>query len=322
MTDSLPLALKEKLQDQGYHIIGNRGAFKACQWQKKSLLYDEECYKQRFYGIESHRCLQMTPVVDKCTHSCEFCWRITPRDVDFTWNQTSVQSDSLESVEDLLEGVLSANIRSLGGYNPEINQNVNVKKYEEARSPKHVAISLAGEPTLYPLLSEFIEEIRRRNMTSFVVSNGTRPGTIEKLTMPTQLYVTLPAPDYETYNRLCRPNEKNGWENLNHTLEILPSLSGRRVIRLTMVAGVNMENPRDYAKLIEKSEADFVEVKGYMHIGSSRNRLTRSNAPSHREIMAFAKNLSHLTGYIVDDEQTSSRVVLLSRSKNINRKIM
>jgi tRNA wybutosine-synthesizing protein 1 len=264
----------------------------------------------------------MTPVVDKCTHSCDFCWRITPRDMNFTWDQTSVQDDVVESVEDLLEGVLSANIRSLGGYNPEINQNVDNKKYEQARSPMHVAISLAGEPTLYPLLSELIEEIQRRNMTSFVVSNGTRPNIIERLIMPTQLYITLPAPDYQTYNRLCRPNEKKGWENLNRTLEILPSLSGRRVIRLTMVAGMNMENPRAYAKLIEKSEVDFVEVKGYMHIGSSRNRLTRSHAPSHREIMAFTQKLSHLTGYTIEDEQKTSRVVLLSRSKNINRKIM
>jgi tRNA wybutosine-synthesizing protein 1 len=318
----LPLALKEKLQDQGYHIIGNRGAFKACQWQKKSLLHDEVCYKQRFYGIESHRCLQMTPVVDKCTHSCAFCWRITPRDVDFTWSQTTVQDDVVESVEDLLEGVLSANMRSLGGYNPEINHSVSSKKYDEARNPKHVAISLAGEPTLYPLLNELIEEIQRRNMTSFVVSNGTRPSIVERLTMPTQLYITLPAPDYEIYSKLCRPNEKLGWENLNRTLEILPSLSGRRVIRLTMVAGMNMYNPRSYAKIIERSEVDFVEVKGYMHIGSSRNRLTRSHAPSHREIMAFAKKLSHLTGYAVDDEQRTSRVVLLSRSKNIKKKIM
>jgi wyosine [tRNA(Phe)-imidazoG37] synthetase (radical SAM superfamily) len=29
-----------------------------------------------FYGIRSHRCLQMTPVVDQCTHNCLFCWRV------------------------------------------------------------------------------------------------------------------------------------------------------------------------------------------------------------------------------------------------------
>ena len=264
----------------------------------------------------------MTPVVDKCTHSCDFCWRITPSDIGIHWNQTEISPDKVDSVDQLLDGVIGANIKSLGGYNPEVNPRVSKAKYNQARNPKHVAISLAGEPTLYPLLNDFIEEISNRKMTSFLVTNGTRPDVIENLSMPTQLYVTLPAPDHETYKRLCRPLESKGWENLNRTLEILPSLSGRRVIRLTMVAGLNMYNPRDYSSLIDKSEVDFIEVKGYMHIGSSRKRLNRVHAPAHREVMAFAEKISHLTGYNLDDEQKTSRVVLLSRKKNTNKIVL
>ena len=42
---------------------------------EQSLLFDRECYKQTFYGIQSHRCLQMTPSINQCNHMCLFCWR-------------------------------------------------------------------------------------------------------------------------------------------------------------------------------------------------------------------------------------------------------
>ncbi len=319
LTDPMHIALREKLETQGYHILGERGAYKGCQWQKKSLLHNDVCYKQKFYGIQSHRCLQMTPVVDKCTHNCKFCWRVTPSDVGITWNQTDVIREESYSPEDLMNDTIAANIRSLGGYNPKVNHGVSEIKYEEARNPRHVAISLAGEPTLYPQLDTLINEIHSRGMTSFLVTNGTRPNLLSNMVLPTQLYVTLAAPDEEIYKKICRPLERNSWDKLMNTLDIFSSLSCRRVIRLTMVADRNMQNPRAYAEMILRSETDFVEVKGYMFIGSSRNRLARSNAPSHREVRSFAEKLSQLTGYFIADEQAESRVVLLSRSRNINR---
>ncbi|MGY5854865.1 MAG: 4-demethylwyosine synthase TYW1 [Candidatus Thorarchaeota archaeon] len=315
----MPVALREKLEQQGYHILGQRGAFKACQWQHKSLLQGDVCYKQRFYGIKSHRCLQMTPVVDKCTQSCDFCWRVTPSDIGVKWIQNEVQVTDVLPAEDLLDAVQMANLRSLGGYNPEVNPRVKDEMYQEARDPRHVAISLAGEPTLYPLLNDLIEVIEKRGMTSFLVTNGTRPDTIAEMNQPTQLYVTLAAPDEQTYKRLCRPVEKGAWEKLNQTQEVLQSLSGRRTNRLTMVAEENMHNPRAYANLILQGEPDFVEVKGYMHIGSSRGRMSRSNAPPHRDIRAFSEKIASLTGYFIQDEQIESRVVLLSRSKQIKK---
>ena len=319
LKQAMPEALKKRLEKQGYHILGQRGAFKACQWQHKSLLNDDTCYKQRFYGIESHRCLQMTPVVDKCTQNCEFCWRITPADMGITWNQIHVSSDDVSKPKELLDDVLMANLRSLGGYNPDAGANVPAQKYHEAREPKHVAISLAGEPTLYPLLGSFIDEIHSRNMTSFLVTNGTNPNVLKSITLPTQLYVTIAAPDKETHKILCRPSIRDAWKRLNETQELLQSLSCRRANRLTMVSGFNMHNPRAYAKMILKGEPDFVEVKGYMFIGSSRKRLVHDNVPSHHEIRAFSQKISALTGYYLVDEQIESRVVLLSRSKQVKK---
>ena len=315
----MPNELRDKLEKQGYHLLGKRGAYKACQWQKKALLHGDTCYKQRFYGIESHRCLQMAPVVDKCTQSCDFCWRVTPGDVGVQWDQVSVTKDDVVPVNELMDAVLMANLRSLGGYNPDAGAKVPRKLYNEARDPKHVAVSLAGEPTLHPQISELIDEIHRRNMTSFLVTNGTRPDILESMTPPTQLYITLAAPDEPTYKKLCRPGIKDGWQKIVESQEVLQSLKTRTVNRLTMVSGHNMQNPRPYSDLILKGEPDFVEVKGYMFLGSSRGRLTNENAPTHRDIRVFSQKLADLTAYHLVDEQIESRVVLLSQSKHIKK---
>lgn len=315
----MPIELSEKLEKQGYHLLGRRGAYKACQWQKKALLHDVSCYKQRFYGIQSHRCLQMTPVVDKCTQSCEFCWRVTPADIGVSWNQVDVSETDVIPVDELMDAVLMANLRSLGGYNPEAGASVPEKKYNEARDPKHVAISLAGEPTLHPLISDLIDEIHQRDMSSFLVTNGTLPSVLSTMSLPTQLYVTLAAPDESTYKTLCKPSIKDGWNRILKSQETLRSLSTRTVNRLTMVSNRNMYDARAYSKLIDMGEPDFIEVKGYMFLGSSRGRLDKNNAPAHREIRAFSENLAALTGYYILDEQVESRVVLLSRSKQIKK---
>lgn len=319
LTDDMPENLRERLISQGYHILGSRGAFKACQWQRRSLLTGDYCYKQRFYGIESHRCIQMTPVVDKCSQSCDFCWRVTPADIGVYWDQSNVSQDDVESARTLLDATLMANIRSLGGYNPKAGAKVPIDKYFEARDPKHVAISLAGEPTLYPFLSDLIDEIRRRGMTSFLVTNGLQPRVLSELSLPTQLYVTLAAPDKQTLKKVCHPVYPDAWERLSRTQELLGSISTRTVNRLTMVAGRNMHDPRSYSELILKGKPDFIEVKGYMYLGSSRGRMYPENAPSHLEIRAFSEKISSLTGYYLVDEQVESRVVLLSKTKKVKR---
>ena len=67
--------LKAKLQKQRYHIVGEHGGVKTCHWTKESLLRDRQCYKGKFYGVQSHNCMQMSPVVDQCNLACSYCWR-------------------------------------------------------------------------------------------------------------------------------------------------------------------------------------------------------------------------------------------------------
>ena len=75
------------------------------------------------------------------------------------------------------------------------------------------------------------------------------------------------------------------------SLELMRSLSCRKVIRLTLVRSINMINPKGYAKLILYASPDFVELKGYMHVGESQERLCRENMPDHKGILDFADKI-------------------------------
>ena len=53
---------------QQYRIYNDHAAVKLCHWMKESMVHGRTCYKQDFYGIKSHRCLQMTPAINECSH--------------------------------------------------------------------------------------------------------------------------------------------------------------------------------------------------------------------------------------------------------------
>jgi tRNA wybutosine-synthesizing protein 1 len=72
-----------------------------------------------------------------------------------------------------------------------------------------------------------------------------------------------------------------------------------------------MEQPEEYAKLIKKADPDFVEVKAYMYVGSSRERLTMDNMPLFDEVKSFAEKIANECGKEIVNESEISRVVLL-----------
>ncbi|MDK2892457.1 MAG: tRNA wybutosine-synthesizing protein 1 [Methanohalophilus sp.] len=184
--------------------------------------------------------------------------------------------------------------------------------WEEANEPAHVAISLSGEPTIYPYLPELVEEFRNKGLSTFVVTNGTNPHMMERIS-PSQLYISLDAPDVETYEKVCNPMLPGLWENINKSLDIVRKKDCRTAIRITLVKGVNMFNPEGYASLIKKAEPDFVEIKAYMHLGFSRRRLERDAMPTHDEVEEFALEVARVLGYTVADSVPISRIVLLSK---------
>ncbi|GAH47895.1 unnamed protein product, partial [marine sediment metagenome] len=119
---------------------------------------------------------------------------------------------------------------------------------------------------LYPKIGGLVEEFRNHNMTSFIVTNGTLPERLESLnSLPSQLYITLPAPNETVYKKVCRPMIKNGWSKISGTLDLVESLSCRSLVRLTAVKNLNISENyiKDYIKLIEKANPNFFEIKGF-----------------------------------------------------------
>lgn len=220
--------------------------------------------------------------------------------------------------EKIVNGCIEEQLKIVSGYKG--NRKANLQKSKEAFEPKHIAISLSGEPTLYPSLGDLIGEFHNRNYTTFLVTNGTVPNALSQLAVePTQLYVSVCAFNKESFQETCRPQIPVAWEKINETLSLLQSFSCRKSVRITLVKGLNMRQPEKYADIIKKAYPDFIEIKAFMHVGFSRKRLSYSNMPNHRDITDFSVKLGEALGYNVLDECKSSRVVLLSR---YNRKRM
>jgi tRNA wybutosine-synthesizing protein 1 len=302
---SLTRTQVEKLESSGYRFVGshNHAAAKICHWTKQSILDRGVCYKEKFYGIESHRCLQMAPAVPNCQQKCEFCWR----DLSYTQTQWDGEYDDPKTIID--EAIEAQNNLLCGFFG---NDKANKEKLEESKTPTNAAISLAGEPMLYPEIDELIAEFNRRNFTTFVVSNGQCVDKLKNLeNEPYQLYLSLDAPTKKIYNEVCQPQISEGWDNLNQSLDTLASFNSRTCIRTTCVKGRNMTNPEKYGELIKKSNPDFVEIKAYMCVGSSRYRLTPDNMPTFDEVKSFAQKIGENCGKKIVNESEVSRVVLL-----------
>ena len=294
----------EHLERQQYRLIGESGAVKLCHWMRQKLLFGRSCYKEQFYGIQCHRCLQMTPAVNVCNFRCLFCWRFH--------GMTGFGSTGHTAPEELLEGAVSEQRFLVSGFkgDPRCDQRL----WEEARKPNQVAISLSGEPMLYPDLGEFIALCKRRGMTTFLVTNGSVPKAIAELsTLPDQLYVTVAAPNEELFQKLCVPQFPKAWENLMETLELLPSLSTRTVIRHTLVDGWNIGWEDEYGRLDEIADPTFIEPKGFVFVGDSRTRMTIQNMPAHASVREFASRLAARTGMEFLGEREDSRVVVLGK---------
>ncbi|MGD2201031.1 MAG: 4-demethylwyosine synthase TYW1 [Candidatus Bathyarchaeota archaeon] len=307
--------LRRAYRGQGYHLVGGHSAVKTCHWVRRSLNTggQEYCYKQKFYGIPCHRCLQMTPSLGRCTQSCVFCWRATPEDLGFEWEQTRFPASEAEDPETIVEGSLRAHRKALSGFGG--NPNVGREMLEEATHPIHAAISLEGEPTLYPRLGELVEAFYANGFKSvFIVTNGLQSEVLKDLTVePTQLYLSACAPDKETYLRTCRPLITDGWERLTESLKLLQNFSCPTVLRHTLVPGLNMHNPEGYARLAEVSDATYLEPKAAMSVGYARKRFGYDEMAWHDDIREFAEELSTKSGYRILDEQPLSSIVLLSR---------
>lgn len=299
----MPSAPCEALRKQGYQFFSpdSSAALKPCMWCKRALAGGDMCYKHQFYGIASHRCVQMTPTL-RCNQRCRFCWRSFEHEVS---------KENECSPEIIVAGIQKLQKKALAGYNAVLDNSVTADHWQEALDPRHVAISLSGEPTLYQQLPELIDLLNHQGYTTFLVSNGTNPGILSRC-QPYQMYVSLDAPDEETYISLCRPLD-NYWEEIKGSLTLLKSR--RSAVRITLVKDINDFAPEQYAALLQDAGPMFVEVKGYMYLGYSRNRLVRENMPEHERVRSFAEKIAAASDYRIKDENILSRVVCLERER-------
>ncbi|VVB79713.1 S-adenosyl-L-methionine-dependent tRNA 4-demethylwyosine synthase [uncultured archaeon] len=325
----LPEKVQKSLEKQHYRIVGKNkhSAVQICQWTKKAIRGEDCCYKEKFYGIKSHRCCQMTPSL-WCPNQCLHCWRA----IEFTTGEKI--PGQIDSAKEIVDGCIEAQRNLLRGFKilPETRyktrSKANMKKWEEAQEPMQFAISLSGEPTIYPNLGELIKELRKRKKTSFLVTNGLYPEVLKKLEkkkqLPTQVYVSVNAPNERLYDKFHRSTKKDAWKKLNETLEFLPRIrkKTRTVFRINLVKDLNMSNELipEYAQLIKKSRPQFIEIKGFMHVGFAKERLRYEQMPWHREVKDFAKKLSVelkrlKENYKILDEFEYSRVLVMGKDK-------
>jgi len=320
--------IKKKIKKQGYRFVGNHSAVQICRWTKKSLRDEGVCYKEKFYGIKSHQCCQMTPWL-ACQNKCLHCWRA----IEFDFNKL-IDNEKLDSPSEIIDGCIENQKKLLEGFKirPETKDitvsKANMEKYPEAQEPQQFALSLLGEPTLYPKIGPLIEELRRRKKTSFLVTNGVYPEKLKELyennQLPTQLYVSVMAGNKELYDKIVNSDDKKAWEKLNQSLELMPSLGEktRTVFRMNLVKDLNMEekHAEEFAELIKKAQPKFIELKGFMSVGFARQRLGYERMPTEKEMKDFANILENKLqesgeGYKLLDEHEHSRAYVLGKNK-------
>src|SRR3990172_2018886 len=124
-------------------------------------------------------------------------------------------------------------------------QQVCIVKLDESLLPAHYAISLSGEPTMYPKLPNLIKYLKSLPETKsiFLVTNCQEPDMLQKLkdedALPTQLYLSTNAADYKSFLKINRPRYEDSWERWNTSLRMLSKLNTRTVLRITLIRNYN-----------------------------------------------------------------------------------
>jgi len=314
---------RKRVRKETYEPVGRHSAVQLCNWTKKSLKDEGVCFKEKFYGIKSHLCCQMTCSI-LCNNRCIHCWR----DIS---NAQNKMVENPDEPKDIIDGAILAQQKLLTGFKidpdsdkPQLSK-ANQEKLKEAQTPNQFALSLTGEPTLYPKMGELITEIRSRGGTSFLVTNGLQPEVIQKLidtnTLPTRLYVSVNTSNKEAYDKFHRSLKENAWEKMNETLELFKKIDKPRtcVFRMNLVRDLNMDDQYipEFAEMIKNSQPDFIEVKGYMSVGFARERMGYDKMPTHDEMLEFIAKLEKElegTGYKLQNEHEASRAYVLAKN--------
>ncbi|KAL3840306.1 hypothetical protein ACJIZ3_024897 [Penstemon smallii] len=299
--------IRASLQKQGYKIIGSHSGVKLCRWTKSQLRGRGGCYKHSFYGIESHRCMEATPSL-ACANKCVFCWRHHTNPVGKSWRWK--MDDPMEIVETAID-MHTKMIKQMKGV-----PGVKAERLSEGLSPRHCALSLVGEPIMYPEINSLVDELHRRRISTFLVTNAQFPERIKMLKPITQLYVSVDAATKDSLKAIDRPLFGDFWERFVDSLKALKEKEQRTVYRLTLVKGWNTEDIDAYSSLFDIGNPDFIEIKGVTYCGSSAtSKLTMENVPWHTDVKEFSEAICQKSNgaYELACEHVHSCCVLLAK---------
>lgn len=304
---------KERLYRQQYRLVGNHSAVKVCFWTKESLRKKGKvCYKQLFYDVHTANCLEMSPAIT-CNQRCLHCWR-----------DTSVFSPKwqghADDPKDIIKGCIDERKNLLIGFKG--NTKIDLKQWEKSLVPDHAAISLTGEPCLYPklpqLIDSFFNDFNFRSV--FLVTNGTVPEMLKKIGVeskhfPTNLYLSLEAYDETSHKKFNNPVIKNSWKKVAESMRYLSTINKKTntILRITAVKNFNLDKAKEITQYVQLMQPKYIEIKGYSFLGYSRKRLKEENVPAWIEVKDFAKELSLLTGYKITNEHEPSMIVQLTK---------
>jgi len=299
--------LRTSLTKQGYKLIGSHSGVKMCRWTKSMLRGRGGCYKHSFYGIASHRCMEATPSL-ACANKCVFCWRHHSNPVGKEWKWM------MDAPDYIVQQAVDSHVKMVKEFSGV--PGVKPARLSEGYKPQHCALSLVGEPIMYPKINDLIDELHQREMSTFLVTNAQFPDAIRQLHPVTQLYVSVDAATKESLKAVDRPLFSDFWERFQECLSLLKDCRQRTVYRLTLVSGWNMSEVDAYAQLLDLGQPDFIEIKGVTYCGSSdASSLTMKNVPYHHEVCAFGEAICAARGgeYELACEHAHSCCILLAR---------
>ena len=302
--------------------VADHSTVELCHWTKKSFKHEGSCYKHKFYGISTHRCMEFSPAGMHCENRCVYCWR----PMEF-YDSLKMEPEKVSEPKEILNKLMEERKKLIMGYYGDSRNDK--QRLDESLLPSHYAISLSGEPTMYPKLPELIKYLKSLEATKsiFLVTNGQEPDMIQRLqdedALPTQLYLSTNAADYDSFLKINRPKYDDSWQRWNKTLEMLKRLDTRTVLRITLIRDYNDQKEMipAFASMLKQASPHFIEIKSYMHIGRSTNRLEHSNMLEMDEVRKFSEEVAkHSQIFSIMDESIVSRIVILQNNqRTINR---
>ena len=316
-TEMVTSKIRESLTKQGYRVIGSHSGVKMCRWTKAMLRGRGGCYKHSFYGIESHRCMETTPSL-ACANKCVFCWRHHTNPVGTKWKW------KMDEPELVFRGAIENHLQMIKQMKGV--PGVRDDRFHEALTIRHCALSLVGEPIMYPKINEFVDLLHQNGISSFLVTNAQFPEQLAQLKPVTQLYLSIDASTRDSLKKIDRPLFRDFWERFLASIDVLSKKGQRTVFRLTLVKDYNVSDVDGYVDLIRRGRPEFVEIKGVTYCGSTTpsgnkgggdaSSLTLSNVPYHHEVIGFVRQLAErLPDYEIACEHAHSCCVLLAHKK-------